>query len=589
MNNSFSEDDIFESEAQDNFADDAEFTSNITKNKSTEQHYNNFASLINSYIHKMGQPKSNHFFVNCKNYSPDEPIQFSYEPIEVQSGIFDIVKPDNLFVNKILQVFSILTCEIQNILTNGNLITDNEILKPLVIYGESDDEESGKLEEGEAENQISRILPQLTDLLEKVQKLLSISINIINQVIAIYNPNNMYYVESYKNISLFKPFDYFGRIISFFTSIDTVVLENEHLLNHWKQYRLMFQKCKTDPQTFGLNEEQAYRLEKIIKKIDGSIMNGKLTHTCLKHIIENTGDYKPNGTCIQAANVKEYCSHIKTFLTTRLEKLTQDIGSITETNEKQQLLMFLGVFAYYCKLLDTNIDKNLFKQVWSIQKKVTHINIISHIRLSIEKFLLFYKPFQSITLDPKNVDKESIDLLNKFLKNFINTVANLRLQVMTWLTRMENDVYDDPKEEFKKGIGSRTKLIINGLILAYQIRGAVLYCLNSHLGGNISLKGEYIGSIITCLEVLKIIEYTFNKCKINISTNMNSMLRSLCDSIKLQIAPMEAKLKKEKIDRYKTDLLQTIKILLNTLSASPSTLRMIVIENCLDTLLKAII
>jgi len=537
----------------------------------------------------MSESKTDEFFLNCNTYTTSEPISFSFEPIELQTGIFDLVKQDNLFVNKVVQVFSILNCEVHNILTNGNIINDNELFRPLVIYGESLDDNGDRLDEGEAEIQISRILPILTDLLEKVQKLLAVSVNVINQIIAIYNPSNPYYIESFKNISLFKPLDCFGRILSFFASIDTVVLENDHLLNHWKLYRLMFQKCKSDPQTFGLNEEQSYRLEKIIKKIDGSIMGGKLTQTCLKHIIENTGDFKPNGTCISAANVKEYCAYLKSYLTQRLEKLNMDLGSITETNEKQQLLMYLGVFVYYCKLLEVNIDRNLFKQVWSIQKKVTHINIISHVSLNIEKFINMFRPYPegSITLDPKSGDKESLEILTKFSKNFVNTVYNLRLQVMTWVIRMESDVFDENKEGLGKNIGSRIKLIINGIILAHQIRGTIVYLLNAHLTGKVELKGEYIGSICTSLELLKTVEYTYNKCKISIGMNMSMMLTTLGESLKNIIIPIEARLRKEKVDRYKTDLIQTIKILCSTLSGSQSKIRMVVIENCMDILIKA--
>ena len=98
----YSDDDLFESEAQDNFAEDAE-CSNITKNLSTEQHYKNFSSLINDYISKMSESKSDDFYHNCQIYSSGEPINLNYEPIEIQTGIFDIVKQDNLFVNKIVQ------------------------------------------------------------------------------------------------------------------------------------------------------------------------------------------------------------------------------------------------------------------------------------------------------------------------------------------------------------------------------------------------------------------------------------------------------------------------------------------------------
>jgi len=179
MNLSDSDDDPFTFNANDNFIQD-EINSNIKNNISTEQHYKAFTNIINNTSNKLSEFNNFELNYNWNTYSPQEPISLHYEPMETQTGVFDIIKSDNIFINKVIQVFSILSCETHNILSGGSNSHDNDVLYPLVIYGETqddDDEDNDKLEDGEAENQISKMLPSLSDLLEKIQKLLSEKLN----------------------------------------------------------------------------------------------------------------------------------------------------------------------------------------------------------------------------------------------------------------------------------------------------------------------------------------------------------------------------------------------------------------------------
>lgn len=149
----------------------------------------------------------------------------------------------------------------------------------------------------------------------------------------------------------------------------------------------MFHRCKADPIKFGFTEDQARRLDKIVKRIDGSLLSGKLLPSCVKHIFDNTGDLSQNGTLSSPINSKEFCQHFTNYFKIKIEKFTNEIGSITETNEKIQLFQVLASFSYFCKLFDKNTDKYLFKTIWAIQKKVTDITIVLHVSFRLKSFL----------------------------------------------------------------------------------------------------------------------------------------------------------------------------------------------------------
>lgn len=569
-----SDDEIFDFSNDNNM--EPEYVSNI----SNDQHYRVMKEISGTFVQQISEGKLFDIYHNWNTYSTEEPININLEPVETMSGVFDIVKSDNIFINKVISVFTILSAEIHNILSSN----DYDSLYPLIIYGESHDDNE-KMEDGEAENQIARMLPVYVELLEKITKLLSIAINIVNQMIALYNKGSKNYNDSFKNIGLYKPFEYLGRILSFFNAVDTIISENENLTNHWRLYRLMFHRCKSDPVKFGFTEDQAKKLDKTVKRIDASVMSGKLLQSCVKHLTDNTGSLNIDGSLSPPVLNKEFSTHFTNYIKNKTEKLTNEIGSLTETNEKMQLFHLLSLFAYYCKVYDKNVDKHLFKNLWSVQKKVTNITLVSHVNFSIERYLLTIRPqvLEKSSLDPKNVQSVKMETLNKFLSNFKTITSNLRLQVLTWIVRMESSLFNEKmNENIGKNMNLRVKMIINGIILAYQIKHTITYCLNTHLNENIELKGDLIGPICSCLELLKVIEYQFNKSKGVLSKSMNMVIRVLSYQIKNIIDPVEKKYFVGNLDSYKSDVIGATRIFKDNLSAAPSKLRMITNELCLD-------
>ena len=569
-----SDDDLF------NFNNDVQIDSDLASpGITTDQHFNRLKETINDFNERLSKENYFNHYYNWKTPFHNEPITINSEPIDSMSGVFDLIKSNNIFLNKVLSVFTILHTEIYNILKIG----EYEYLNPLIIYGETVDDVD-KIDDGEAENQIAKMLPFFNELFEKVTKLLSISINILNQCGALYNKSFKNYAESFNKISLFKPLEYLGKILSFFLAIDTVVEENSNLTLHWRNYKLMFNRCKSDPNKFGFTDDQSRKLERVIKKIDGSILSGKLYFNCLNHLIGNTGELN-NNQMVSLIKNKEFINHLTNFFKIKFDKLNSDIGCLTETNEKTQFFQVISVFGYYNMLMKTESDKKLFKLVWAMQKKVTSIPFVSHILFNVEKFLKAIHPFgDKFSYDPKNIPAQRLEIFNKFILTFKTLVSNLKAQVNTWCTRMDSDAFKEitnDKENIRKLISSQIKLIINGMILAFQIKNSLTYFLNTLLSEGIEMKAENLSLIICCMEILKCIEYEFQKKRTIISLRLNMMTRLISFQIQAIITPIEKKLN-SKVDSYKSDIISTIQIINSILAASPTRLRMIVMELCFD-------
>jgi WASH complex subunit 7 len=585
--NSDSEDEIFEFEGN-NYEED---TNIQVSNMSNDQHYNILKEISNNFFAKLSL--DNFFDVNENWTLPSEmePIQIIVDAQEKQIGVFDIINSDNIHMNKIITVFTILCGEINNILCVSNNGRDFEYLLPLIVYGESSDD-SEKIEDGEAENQISRMLPYFMELIDKITKLLSIAINLINQIVAIYSKTSKTYNESFNKINFYKPFEYLSRILGFYQTIDTITAENENLLNHWKMYAQMFYRCKVDPEKFGFTHDQSKRLERIVKRIDSTIMSKKLLENCVKNIVKCTGEFfLANNTQNLSSPVqnKEYTKHLISYFRFKIDKLKSEINCSTETNQKTQLFNLFCLFGYYSIAFGNNCEKDIYKSLWAFQNDIVLIPIVSHVSFYMDSFLINFRPqgLEKTSVDPKNPASKRSSLSSKLISNFKHLITNLRLQISTWTTRINSDLFDEKvNENLGKVLSARTRIIVNGIILAYNLKNSLVYLLNTLLSEKIELTKDLIPFIISALGYLKIIECEFNKNINCIASSIGMIYRIICVRIKgiLESAEKKSFTNMGNADNFKSDIYAALKILQKNLYAIPSKLRMIVNEICVELL-----
>lgn len=110
--------------------------------------------------------------------------------------------------------------------------------------------------------------------------------------------------------------------------------------------------------------------------------------------------------------------------------------------------------------------------------------ILMHINFHINKLMINIKEFSENRYDYKKISEYKKNQLAKFTEGFENNVYNMSLEVLTWISKMDSKVFSENKIEenmILKINDSKLKLIINGMILAYQIKNNLNYLMNTHL------------------------------------------------------------------------------------------------------------
>lgn len=82
--------------------------------------------------------------------------------------------------------------------------------------------------------------------------------------------------------------------------------------------------------------------------------------------------------------------------------MSDAVGNPAELNEKNDMLSLLCVYAFYRVINNSEEDKNIYKALWSMQKKIPYIVGHNHVLCYTYKFLYEICPLtKKTTLEPK--------------------------------------------------------------------------------------------------------------------------------------------------------------------------------------------
>ena len=567
---------------------------------SNDHHFKILSDICDSFYDNL--QKSDYFDHKSawKTYSNIEPIKLKISSIETLPGICDIIKPNGNFYHKVLTAFGSIILEVDNLLPNIGT-TNYESLYPLSIYGEeivADDEE--KINPN-SEIQISLMLTYFNEILDKIYKLMSTAINLLNQLASLYGTqNNKYYNTSYKFYTFDLPFEYLGKILSFFLAIDTIVSGNEVLRKNWGEYRSLIHQTKSNPGEFNMTEEQRKKLDKLVKKLNAPIFENTCYKQCLNMILEKSGEMSPTGAGINPLNkCTVFLHHFSSYISTKIKKIYSNLNKVTESYEPMELFQYLSLFGFYLRIFGKYSDKNILKDVWHVQKRIASIPIVGISSLNIESFLNSFDEYNGINGEPSNIEKHVKSEINSFEKQLPYLINNYNVQILSWTTKIEAIFYDS--KTFSKNKTSnnkqlidnatrKAKLIIEGLCMANYLRKNISNILEKHLYYDIQLTPDLVVSLTSGLELIKVVESEFTKLMAPIGLNINIINRALLDPIQTCLKKVAEKAQKKYKDGKSTneqlykDALSATTIFFSCSQAVQSELRLVIEKLCLSTI-----
>ena len=567
---------------------------------SNDHNFKTLSEICNSFYDDL---QKNDFFQHKTSWRTStsiDPIKLKISSQETLPGICDIIKPSKNFYTKVLTALGTIILEVDNLLPNIGT-TNYESLYPLSVYGEEIDD--GKNEDkavNDEEIRISRMLPVFHEIFDKINKLMNVAINLLNQLASLYSEQNAHYTVSYKFYNFGLAFDYLAKILSYFLAIDNVVSGNEYLRPHWNKYRSFVYQLKNNLSEFNMTEEQRKKLDKFVKKVNAPIFENTCYIQCIHIIKEKSGQISPSGQGIKPLNqCKLFLQHFNLYMNSRIKKINSNMDKLTETYEANDLFQYLSLLGFYIKLLGKDSDKNILKLAWLSQKKIANINIVGISYFNIKNFLEKFDEFKrGVSLDPPNVDKQIKANLTSLEKQLPFIINNYSKNLISWATKMDS-IFSNSKDFAPKFQGNpkllettsnKIKLIIEGLCTANYLRKKVSFILDSHFTLGIKLDKELINQLTIGIELIKVVEFEFSKLMNLICLNIPIFNRALLFPIQDILKKVAEKAQKKYKDGKSTneqlykDALSASSIFYTCTQSVQSELRLVIEKLCFSTI-----
>ena len=567
---------------------------------SNDHNFKTLSEICNSFYDDL---QKNDFFQHKTSWRTStsiDPIKLKISSQETLPGICDIIKPSKNFYTKVLTALGTIILEVDNLLPNIGT-TNYESLYPLSVYGEEIDD--GKNEDkavNDEEIRISRMLPVFHEIFDKINKLMNVAINLLNQLASLYSEQNAHYTVSYKFYNFGLAFDYLAKILSYFLAIDNVVSGNDYLRPHWNKYRSFVYQLKNNLSEFNMTEEQRKKLDKFVKKVNAPIFENTCYIQCIHIIKEKSGQISPSGQGIKPLNqCKLFLQHFNLYMNSRIKKINSNMDKLTETYEANDLFQYLSLLGFYIKLFGKDSDKSILKLAWLSQKKIANINIVGISYFNIKNFLEKFDEFKrGVSLDPPNVDKQIKANLTSLEKQLPFIINNYSKNLISWATKMDS-IFSNSKDFAPKFQGNpkllettsnKIKLIIEGLCTANYLRKNVSFILDSHFTLGIQLSKELINQLTIGIELIKVVEFEFSKLMNLICLNIPIFNRALLFPIQDILKKVAEKAQKKYKDGKSTneqlykDALSASSIFYTCTQSVQSELRLVIEKLCFSTI-----
>ena len=567
---------------------------------SNDHNFKTLSEICNSFYDDL---QKNDFFQHKTSWRTStsiDPIKLKISSQETLPGICDIIKPSKNFYTKVLTALGTIILEVDNLLPNIGT-TNYESLYPLSVYGEEIDD--GKNEDkavNDEEIRISRMLPVFHEIFDKINKLMNVAINLLNQLASLYSEQNAHYTVSYKFYNFGLAFDYLAKILSYFLAIDNVVSGNDYLRPHWNKYRSFVYQLKNNLSEFNMTEEQRKKLDKFVKKVNAPIFENTCYIQCIHIIKEKSGQISPSGQGIKPLNqCKLFLQHFNLYMNSRIKKINSNMDKLTETYEANDLFQYLSLLGFYIKLFGKDSDKSILKLAWLSQKKIANINIVGISYFNIKNFLEKFDEFKrGVSLDPPNVDKQIKANLTSLEKQLPFIINNYSKNLISWATKMDS-IFSNSKDFAPKFQGNpkllettsnKIKLIIEGLCTANYLRKKVSFILDSHFTLGIQLDKELINRLTIGIELIKVVEFEFSKLMNLICLNIPIFNRALLFPIQDILKKVAEKAQKKYKDGKSTneqlykDALSASSIFYTCTQSVQSELRLVIEKLCFSTI-----
>eukprot|EP01038_Epipyxis_sp_PR26KG_P006379 gene6379-8787_t len=462
--------------------------------------------------------QTTHDAIGVSSNSHNIPVRMALEPFErvLPQDLLILSSYNNDVVKKMVNIIIFLCDEISQL----KEIAETRFYRPLSMFGQNAPEVKNKVDfsniniPGMKEKMMGKFLPFLQELSNFVDRCHAVAMNLVQQISSLMNTQDSLYRLIFNRTHLPSAFYSLSDLLSVLMSLDTIIKNNDILLESWSLYKMMISYIRADPPSFNTSIESIAKFERLLVSIDQSIMIGEIFKGCIEQNFEATFDDAGNSIQINVRNNQAFLTgEFLHCLKLIIENSLAVIGTNSELSERYTIMGCVGLYALYRRLLPTKLppDAKLHRVIWGIQKTVPVVIISNSVMWTTGEFLMTYAPLDLKKLEPPIPEAYRRFYIAQFDVNLNGRVVALLAQCKAWMILAESRIQAFYRNESNpdQNLELFGNILLKGLSLAMRASYLCKSCLVLHSSMQVPLTKNNLNDIATLLECLKALEYTF--------------------------------------------------------------------------------
>ncbi|KAL5013534.1 hypothetical protein ScPMuIL_007804 [Solemya velum] len=442
-----------------------------------------------------------------------DPISLQFLPYE-QTTILQMIRTDNKIFNKIMSVLASVCCEMAALKHEA----ESKFYNALLFYGEGEPE-SG-LEEGEAQIQIGRIIPLLQELSCFVTRSYDVVKHVVHQLSSLYSASRGGpKLIDVSDVHFSVVYEQLGDLLGVLIYLDEILQNQATLRDHWTLYKRMLKSVHHDPNKFGIPDEKLRPFQKLLMNLEGQLLDGMIFQNCVEQMFDSSTVFVTKNSFF----AEEFSSCLLEYTT----DLQHRIGESNEMEQRHQFVGLCGLFILHFQIFRV-VDRNLFKSIWNIHKKIPAVHLVGNILWFPTNFLLAKLPHMTKIVDRKAeqaVLTGRQTWLQQKNQSIVRDMQAIQAQVLQWMVEMESNL--NQGTSLLAELNNRADLFIQGLLYAFNISHYVRTMMNLHVAMQKPMTKTAVLSLCRLVELLKAIEHTFHRRTMLVAESMNNIIQHL--------------------------------------------------------------
>uniref|UniRef100_A0A1I8PPY3 WASH complex subunit 4 n=1 Tax=Stomoxys calcitrans TaxID=35570 RepID=A0A1I8PPY3_STOCA len=552
---------------------------------SAEEQLKNFGIFLEGHEKKLKNltKKNNHCGNNERPLTREPLVQVNYAANREELSLVKLLESERI-LNKILLTLGHLCAEINDISKEADqmhmqfLYKDEELL--LTIQNASDGDEADVDLTKQSNSTSSSILLQMSESMEflcqknfLLQRCIVLCNNLLHQCGSILDSENN---TSSVDIKLTHICDHFSQMFVTILIFDEILFRS-NFARYWLMYKKSVETLTNSRKSWdNCSTSELNGIHNCLQELD-FLFSGHI----FRHFLDSTFGLKEKiGPRGMGQLNRQFYDYLKQQLID-IDKINPgELNTFTDIHQIIRLNAFCVVFHDFCGQVDAKLVKHLFEA----NAKHQGIILIGNIPWSSLSFLTknafsLVKSHGRNLLDLRRQQQLFLQLhgqkLTKDCRTYCGDIALWSLKVNKALSR---GPFEQRIEQFKE----LSKSLIEGVRTAGHLSYLVKGIVSSHENLQIAMSKQTLMAICKLLEMLKMIQMSFNDHASNISRIIHCISQYFQYKVLHLLNTCKKKLLSSKLRDKGVDALSALKIAERCLYGPPSKVRILVAKLAFD-------